>query len=114
MRLVGALITGALRANQACAQTSRYDGDYGNPNGAMGTGASCSTTRFGFRLAVKNGQASMRTVTAGTLEGPVGPDGTINILQGRTTLQGRINGPKFTGTLSMGPQCQFPLDYKRF
>ena len=56
----------------------------------------------------------MRTVTAGTLEGPVGPDGTINILQGRTTLQGRIDGPKFTGTLSMGPQSQYPLDYKRF
>ena len=45
----------------------------------MGAGSSCSTTKFGFHLFVKNGQASMRTVTAGTLEGPVAPDGTVQI-----------------------------------
>ena len=57
----------------------------------------------------------MRTVTAGTLEGPVPPDGTVQIQEGNARLRGEIVGPKFTGDLSLGRggNCHFPLDYTK-
>ena len=91
-------------------------GDYGNPNGTMGTGSACGTTRFGYRLTVRNNQAAMRTVTAGLLEGQVAADGSISIQSGSATLTGKINGPKFNGDLSLGRagNCRFALDYTKF
>ena len=114
MRFATVFVAGMLAATQAQAQASKFDGEYVSLNGTMGNGSSCSTTRFGFKLSVRNGQASMRTVTAGTLEGAVHPDGDVEIQQGRATLQGRIDGPKFTGTLAMGNNCQFALNYTRY
>ncbi|WP_158743904.1 hypothetical protein [Acidisphaera sp. L21] len=92
-----------------------FDGNYWNKNGAMGTGSQCNTTRFGYRLTVKNGQASMRSATAGVLSGPVSPDGTIQIQSGNNSLNGKITDNKFVGDLSMGRtgNCHFPLDYTK-
>ena len=113
MRFVVVAVAGVLAVAHAYAQEARFDGDYGNPEGTMGTGSACGTTRFGSRITVRNGQAALRTVTQGPLEGPVHADGTVEIIHGRATLRGRIDGSKFTGTLSIGNQCQFALDYKR-
>lgn len=64
---------------------------------------------------MKNGQASMQTVTAGTLEGPVAPDGTVQIQKGNARLSRKIVGPNLTGDLSLGRggNCHFPLDYTK-
>ena len=108
---------GAMLSGTAMAQASQYDGEYGNAAGTIGTGGSCGTTRFGFRLSVKNGQASMRTATAGTLEGAVRTDGAVQILQGTVTLSGKITGNKFNGDLAFGSRgatCHFALDYTKF
>jgi hypothetical protein len=100
----------------SAAPPGSFDGNYGNKNGAMGTGAQCNTTRFGFRLTVANGQASMRTVTAGTLSGPVSPDGAIQIQSGSASLTGKITGTKFAGDLALGRNgvCRFALDYTKY
>ena len=113
MRFVATLCVGLLAAASVRAQANKYDGDYGTPYGTMGSGSACSTTRFAFGLKVRNGQASMQTVTQGTLEGAVHPDGSIDIAQGRATLQGKVDGSKFAGVLSIDSNCQFQLSYPR-
>ena len=82
-----------------------FDGNYGNRELASGIGRACGTTRFGYRLTVKDGQASMRSATAGMLEGPVGPDGTVQIRSGGAVLDGKITGNKFAGHLTF-PSAQ--------
>lgn len=70
------------------------------------------TQSFGNPLRVENGVASIQTNTAGRIEGPVSPDGTLMIEHGRQTLQGKFNGNSFSGLLSFG-SCGYALNYTK-
>ena len=50
----------------------------------------CGTTRFDYPLPVKDGTASLQTVSLGLLEGPVKSDGSVVLQAGTDELAGRI------------------------
>ena len=96
------------------AQPSQFDGTYFQPGGTSGTG--CGTTILRSALHVKDGKASMQTVTAGLLEGDVKPDGSISIPAGANHLSGKIAGSHFSGELVIGLRnstCRFGLELDR-
>ena len=71
--------------------------------------AACGTTRFGYPVRVQNGTVSLQTVSAGLLEGPLGPDGSVSLIRGDAGLQGKISGGHFSGTYAKG-RCSFPME----
>ncbi len=97
----------------APAQASgSLDGVYRGPPGGTHGSSACGTTAFGYPIRVTNGVASMQTVMAGRLEGKVAPDGSLSIVEGRSSLQGKFSGNEFNGTYARG-NCGFPLAYKK-
>ena len=106
--LVAALV---LAAGPVFAQAS-FDGVYRAPPGGIVGNSACGTTRFGYALRVSGGVASMMTVFSGELQGPVGPDGSVNIEKGVAHLNGKITGRHFAATYSRG-SCAFSLQYDK-
>ena len=88
------------------------DGVYRAPAGGASGNSACGTTRFGYPIRVANGVASMQTVSQGRLEGPVGPDGSLNIQNGRANLRGQFSGGQFNGTYNVD-RCGFALNYHK-
>lgn len=109
--LIVALAIGC-HAGGAGAQGAGFDGTYRPPSGGVTGNSVCGTTRFGYPIRVKDGMATMQTVSVGLLEGRVGPDGSINITAGRAVLAGKITGGHFAGTYSVG-NCAFNLQYDK-
>ena len=106
--IVGLLASGCF----AQAQAPRFDGVYLAPAGGASGNARCGTTRFGYPLRVKDGVASLQTVSAGKLEGPVGADGSVSVQSGAAFLAGKIAGSHFSGTLTI-QSCLFDLQYDK-
>ena len=88
------------------------DGTYRSPTGGVTGNSACGTTRFGYPIRVVNGNASMQTVSAGRLEGPVAPDGSLLIQSGQATLRGQFSGNQFNGSYTNG-RCSFTLTYMK-
>jgi hypothetical protein len=101
-------------AQQAAAPgaSAGIDGTYRAPAGGATGNSACGTTRFGYPIRVANGVASMQTVSQGQLQGPVGPDGSLNIQNGRAALSGQFSGGKFTGNYNVG-RCGFAMNYTK-
>jgi hypothetical protein len=107
--------TSAMPAPQpmaASASQGGTDGLYRPPPGGASGNSACSTTRFSYPIRVANGVASMQTVSQGRLEGPVGPDGSLTIQNGRASLSGQFSGNKFTGNYNVG-RCGFAMNYSK-
>ncbi|MDQ2950380.1 MAG: hypothetical protein M3Y27_31315 [Acidobacteriota bacterium] len=96
----------------AHSQTNNFDGVYHGPAGGTFGNARCGTTRFGYAIRVKGGVASMQTVSSGLLEGSVGPDGSLNIQAGGSSLTGKFSGSHFSGTFAVR-QCAFDMQYDK-
>ena len=96
------------------AQVATFDGNYANPAGTTGTG--CATTTIRSVLRVENGQASLRTISAGVLQGAVQPDGSLMIQFGQNHLSGKFAGSHFSGELvyaGRSQSCRFNLQFDR-
>ena len=46
VRILPLLSLGLLISQPILAQTQSFDGNYGNPDGAMGAGSNCGTTKL--------------------------------------------------------------------
>ena len=106
---VAFLLTGS---GAARAQGGSFDGTYRPPAGGTYGNSACGTTRFGYAIRVAGGQASMQTVTVGLMQGPVGPDGSLNIVAGNAVLQGKFSGNHFAGSYTVR-SCSFNLQYDK-
>lgn len=100
-------------ASAPLVASSGIDGVYRSPPGGTTGNAKCGTTRFGYPIRVAGGVASMASVANGTLEGPVGPDGSIAIEKGRAGLRGQFANGQFNGTYGGGGGCAFTLAYTK-
>ena len=81
----------------AHAQVTNFDGTYREDS----TGNGCSKRNA--TLRVSSGAATMRYNQQITFEGKVAADGSLDITEGRSTLNGKFNGFASSG------RCQYPL-----
>ena len=86
----------------AHAQVTSFDGTYRGDS----TGNGCS--KLNAVLRVNGGAATMRYNPQITFEGKVATDGSLDITQGRSTLNGKFTGGTFNGYASSG-RCQYRL-----
>ncbi len=101
-----------MSSSVAAVASGGLDGVYRSPTGAVAGNARCGTTKFGYPIRVSGGVASMASVMNGTLEGPVGPDNSLNIEKGRALLRGQFANGQFNGTYSTGG-CAYTLAYTK-
>lgn len=99
-------------ASSSPTSSAGVDGVYRAPAGGVSGNSRCRTTMFGHPIRVAGGVASMASVSHGTLEGPVGPDGSLAIEKGRAMLRGQFADGHFSGTYSSG-SCSYNLAYTK-
>lgn len=92
------------------AQPASFDGTYYPPAG--GASAPRCGTKITAPLRVNDGTASLQLVSAGLMQGPVAPDGSLAIHSGRNELMGKFSGNHFAGTLAV-QSCRFDMQYDK-
>ena len=94
-------------------QAAEFDGTYRGPRYGTPGGSGCRI-KYGGALRVKDGVATMPTVSSGQLTGTVAPDGSMALhgTGGSTSVTGKITGTQFAGTMLAG-RCTYVLAYTR-